>query len=131
MLLVAGSGIDHVAYILILYSLAFLMFLFVNMLVSLYDRTANAELLAAKNKQRQSADAAEAAAIRLNGNARAENRQVHDAEEFELGELMSEDEEDEEQSARRTLLKQEGLNHDDDEEAGTTLMNGNGQAHRS
>lgn len=130
MLLVAGSGIDHVAYILILYSLAFLMFLFVNMLISLYDRTANAELLAAKNKQRQSAEAAESAAVRLNGTARTENRQVHDAEEFELGELMSEDEEDEEQSARRTLLKQEGLGHDD-EEAGTTLMNGNGQAHHS
>ncbi|CAK7216102.1 hypothetical protein SBRCBS47491_002718 [Sporothrix bragantina] len=130
MLLVAGSGIDHVAYILILYSLAFLMFLFVNMLINLYDRHANADLLAAKNKQRQSAEAAEAAAVRLNGTARAENRQVRDAEEFELGELMSEDEEDEEQSARRTLLKQEGL-EEDDNASGSTLMNGNGSARHS
>ncbi|CAK7271147.1 hypothetical protein SEPCBS119000_004452 [Sporothrix epigloea] len=107
MLLVASSGIDHVAYILILYSLAFLMFLFVNMLVHLYDRTANAELLAAKNKQSQ---AAEAAAARLSGTTYDDNHQMRDVEEFELSERASEDEEDtvgEEQSVRQTLLKQE------------------------
>ncbi len=126
MKLVAGSGIDHVAYILILYSLAFLMFLFVNILITIYDRTANADLLAAKRRQRDAADAAEseAGAARIGGLASTENLQVRDAEEFELSEL-SEDEEDEEHSSRKNLLKQGAINGQE----GASLMNGNGQAH--
>jgi len=100
--LVASSGLDHVAYILILYSLAFLLFLFTNMLINVYDRAANADTLAAKNQSRP----------RINGHANNESRQLRDAEEFELDGLMSDDE-DEEQTARRKLLKEDG-----DEEGG-------------
>ncbi|CAK7265723.1 hypothetical protein SEPCBS57363_001728 [Sporothrix epigloea] len=134
MLLVASSGIDHVAYILILYSLAFLMFLFVNMLVNFYDRAANVELLAAKRNKSQPA---EAAALSYNGNVYAENHRVRDVEEFELGELASEDEEDEadadgeEQSARQTLLKQEGPKKNIDGEFELHVVNGSNQARLS
>lgn len=95
MALVAGSGIDAVAYVLIIYSLAFLLFLFVNMLISVYDRNANAELLAKKSGGNRP---------RLNGHAVADERQVRDAEEFELDGLMTDDE-DEEHAARRKLLR--------------------------
>ena len=92
--LVSHSGLDHVAYILILYSLAFLLFLFVNMLIYVYDRSANAEALAKHTP---------------NGRARSgglaeEDGQLRDAGEFELEGLMSDDE-DEEHAARRKLLK--------------------------
>ncbi len=113
--LVASSGIDHVAYILILYSLAFLMFLFVNMIIGVYDRAANADLLAAKYKAAVGAPSLPG----LNGHAAGaaprstETSQLRDAEEFELDGLMSEDE-DEEHAARRKLLSRE----DGDEETG-------------
>jgi len=100
--LVAHSGLDHVSYILILYSLAFLMFLFVNMLVSVYDRAANGAGSASKADGRPA----------VRGHAATESRQLRDAEEFELDGLMSDDE-DEEQAARRKLLKDEA-----DEEGG-------------
>lgn len=146
MLLVSTSGLDHVAYILILYSLAFLVFLFVHILLTIYDRSANADLLAAKRRQHRldeaaiGADNAAAAAAaaagpstpaapraaRIRRHGRTESRQLHDAEEFELGDLESEEEddgflanEDEEQASRRKLLKQES-----DDEA--TLVQSNG-----
>ncbi len=95
--LVAGSGVDHVSYILILYRLAFLPFLFVNRLIHLYDRAANADTISSKPA--------------ANGHIRLDNRtgeegRVRDAEEFELDGLMSEDE-DEEQAQRRKLLSQD------------------------
>jgi hypothetical protein len=90
--LVAAAGLDHVAYILILYSFAFLMFLFVCMLIHLYDRVANPiDGLAPK-------DGGEDASGLANGHTRrgggAEDRRVRDAEEFELEGLMSDDEDD-------------------------------------
>ena len=100
MQLVAHSGLDHVAYILILYSLAFLLFLFVNMLIYLYDRSANPAL------------------VKLSANGRArphgrsdENTQLRDAGEYELEGLMSDDE-DEDQAARRKLLRDDRLEED-------------------
>src|SRR6266566_7128990 len=96
MKLVADSGMDHVAYILILYSLAFLLFLFVNMLIHVYDRSAKADGLAAKTN----------GAPPVSGRAGAESRQLRDAEEFELDGLTSEDE-DEEQASRRKLLRED------------------------
>jgi hypothetical protein len=101
MSLVASVGIDHVAYILILYSLAFLTFLFVNMLIYLYDRNANTPTKAVP------ASANGRAAF---GGRRPESTQLRDAEEFELDGLMSEDD-DEESATRRKLLKEEA---DDD-----------------
>lgn len=95
MALVDASGMDAVAYVLILYSLAFLLFLFVNILIYLYDRSANAP----------------GAAKRLGGRATAvqgastDERRLRDVEEFELDGLMSDDE-DEEQAQRRKLLKE-------------------------
>lgn len=100
--LVASAGIDHVAYILILYSLAFLLFLFVLMLIHLYDTNVNAPT-------KTSATA--------NGRAgyssvrRPEGVQLRDAEEFELDGLMTDDE-DEESAARRKLLKEDAAEDD-------------------
>ncbi len=99
--LVAHSGIDHVAYILILYSLAFLLFLFVNMLIYVYDRSANAAALAKPQGNGHT---------RSGGRAQEEG-QLRDAGEFELEGLMSDDE-DEEHAARRKLLKDDGLDED-------------------
>ena len=94
MVLVHNSPMDGVSYILILYSLAFLVFLFTNMLIHLYDRLANPAI-----------DLKHLA----NGHARANGRAVEegrlrDAEEFELDGLMSDEEGDE---SRRMLRSSE------------------------
>ncbi|KAI0884134.1 uncharacterized protein GGS22DRAFT_180199 [Annulohypoxylon maeteangense] len=82
MALVASSGMDHVAYILILYSLAFLIFLFTNVLLGIYDRNSNTAL--------PTKDAANGRlGPRVNGSI-----PVRDAQEFELEGLMSEDEDE-------------------------------------
>jgi hypothetical protein len=98
--LVAHSGIDHVAYILILYSIAFLMFLFVNMLIYLYDRNANAPTKTGPTANGRAGYSAR----------RPHSTQLRDAEEFELDGLMTDDE-DEESAARRKLLREDA---DDD-----------------
>lgn len=82
--LIAHSGIDGVSYVLILYSLAFMVFLFTNMLIHLYDRLANPE-------QRKGYSNGH---IRLNENS-VEDGRLRDAEEFELEGLTSDDEGDE------------------------------------
>ncbi|ORY70983.1 uncharacterized protein BCR38DRAFT_415647 [Pseudomassariella vexata] len=89
--LVANSGIDHVAYVLILYSLAFIVFLFTMMLINLYDRNAN-PLEPTKDVVNGRLGP------RLNGTV-----PVRDAQEFELEGLMSEDDEDD----RRRRLREE------------------------
>lgn len=102
MALIAGSGIDHVAYVLIIYSLAFILFLFVNILIHLYDRTANADSLNTSTTNGNGA-------IRLNGGRPTPaNADAHlrDAGEFELEGLMSDDEDDD-VASRRNLLKNE------------------------
>lgn len=80
MLLVANSPMDHVSYILILYSFAFLVFLFVHMIIALYERTLKKD-----------------GAVTLNGTTGVgghEARQLRDAEEFELEGLISDDEDE-------------------------------------
>ncbi|KAI1774339.1 hypothetical protein F4818DRAFT_442491 [Hypoxylon cercidicola] len=94
MAFVASSGMDHVAYILILYSLAFLLFLFVNALISVYDRNA------------PDAPPKDVANGRLGPHMNG-NVPVRDAQEFELEGLMSEDEED---GVRRPGEDDDGLN---------------------
>ena len=84
MLLVEGSAMDHVSYILILFSMAFLVFLFSNMLIHLYDRLVNPP---SDNKNL-------ANGYHVAGRPVEEGR-VRDAEEFELEGLTSDDEEDE------------------------------------
>ncbi|KAI0196803.1 hypothetical protein EV127DRAFT_88721 [Xylaria flabelliformis] len=107
MKLIAGSGMDHVAYILILFSLAALLFLFTLMLIHVYDRNANPNL--------PQKDLDGRLGPRLNGNV-----PVRDAEEFELEGLMSEDEDG------SPVKHSQG----DDESLDSTLgRNSNGLAH--
>ncbi|ROT34509.1 YTP1 protein [Sodiomyces alkalinus F11] len=91
--LVASSSMDHISYILILYSLAFLMFLFVNINITMYDYISNAQ---------GKVVLANGEAPQANGHHRSvsETRQLRDAEEFELEGLIS-DEEDERKKPRR------------------------------
>ncbi|WQF90136.1 Putative protein YTP1 [Colletotrichum destructivum] len=97
MALVANSGLDHVSYILILYSFAFLLFLFTMMLIHLFDRNASTD----------GKVVLENGVPVVNGRP-GENRQVRDAEEFELEGLMSDDEDE----ARK------GLKDDTDDDQG-------------
>ena len=91
--LVASSPMDGVSYILILYSLAFMVFLFSNMLIHLYDR------LAPQENAKEYGNGH----IRLNSRSMEDGR-LRDAEEFELDGLSSEDEGDE---SRRMLRRSE------------------------
>lgn len=92
--LVAQSSMDGVSYILITYSLAFLLFLFTNMLIHLYDRLANPDINT-KNFANGHSHA--------NGRVVEEGR-LRDAEEFELDGLMSDDEADEQRVMLRRSL---------------------------
>jgi hypothetical protein len=84
MSLVANSSMDHVSYILILFSLASLVFLFANMLIHLWDRLSNPALNTKDFNNGYT---------HVNGHA-VEDGELRDAQEFELGELVSDDEED-------------------------------------
>lgn len=88
MLLLSGANIMYVSYILLLYSIAFLLFLFVCLLLHLYAVHA---LPVDEN------------APKMNGtaNGHAVDGRLRDAEEFELEGLMSEDEEGEEGGEER------------------------------
>ena len=83
MAMLAGAHVSHVSYILLLYSVAFLMFLFVCMLLHLYATHAWP---------------ADAKVNGVNGHAVnghvVDGRRVRDAEEFELEGLMSDDDDD-------------------------------------
>ena len=92
MALLAGTHVSHVSYILLLFSVAFLMFLFVCMLLHLYSSYASPvdKVTAPKINGR----------VRANGHARpdasnGDAQGLRDAEEFELEGLMSEDEDTE------------------------------------
>lgn len=95
MKLLSDAHVTHVSYVLILLSIAFLLFLFANMLIHLYavhtwneDDKADAEAPRANGLMNGHANG------NHNGYARA-NRRIQDAEEFELSGLESEDEDDE------------------------------------
>lgn len=97
MTLVDQSALDHVSYILILFSLASLVFLFANMLIHLWDRLANPAI----NTKDFS-----------NGHANGrvmEAGQLREAEEFELEGLTSDDEEDESRAMLRRSEEQSSL----------------------
>ena len=86
MALLATAHVTHVSYILLLFSISFLLFLFVNILLHMYasyvwpvDR--NPVVLPKVNG-------------RANGHMRGDSQRLRDAEEFELEGLMSDDEED-------------------------------------
>ena len=84
--LLTTAGVSHVSYILLLYSISFLLFLFVCMLLQLYASYAW-PLDPAQPKATANG--------RLNGHVGHGERRVRDAEEFELEGLMSDDEVDE------------------------------------
>jgi hypothetical protein len=85
MQLVSDAGISHVSYILVLYSFAFIVFLFVNMLLHLYAVNVKPPT-PPKDIERPPR------LPRMNGHRQTDSRQIRDAEEFELEGLMSEDE---------------------------------------
>ena len=96
MALMAAANVSHVSYILLLYSISFLLFLFVCMLLHLYAMHAfpvasksDADL-AGDGGRADGANEQLAGERRRNGNAA---RIARDAEEFELEGLMSDDDE--------------------------------------
>src|ERR1044072_5375194 len=84
--LVENSSMDHVSYILVLYSLAFIVFLFTNILIHIYDRHTDAP--------NGSTGSSSNSRIRLSRDRRVEEAHIGDAEEFELDGLSSDDEDD-------------------------------------
>ncbi|KAF2263859.1 integral membrane protein-like protein [Lojkania enalia] len=85
MQLLSDANVTHVSYVLILYSIAFLLFLFVNMLLHLYA------VHAWSSTSKADPEAPLTNGSVPNGHARADRR-IRDAEEFELEGLISEDE---------------------------------------
>ena len=100
MALLATAHVSHVSYILLLYSISFLLFLFVSMLLHLY--ASYAWPLDAQSKNLANGG--------LNGHVYAGqvDRRVRDAEEFELEGLMSEDEVSEESAGAVGRRKENG-----------------------
>ena len=91
MALLATAHVSHVSYILLLYSISFLLFLFVCMLLHLYASYAWPLSPTALPK----INLTNGNGALNNGHVLANNeRRVRDAEEFELEGLMSEDDDD-------------------------------------
>jgi len=87
MQLISDAGITHVSYVLVLYSFAFLIFLFTNMLLHLYAVNSSPPVPPKDNDVERPERLP-----RMNGHTRATaSRQIRDAEEFELEGLMSDD----------------------------------------
>ena len=125
MQLLSDAGVTHVSYILILYSIAFLLFLFVNILLHLYavhawpDDETNGQKDARLHSRNASlaigtqrtgvlkpyADSESPLTNGMNGSANSkikmprhrptDSQQVRDAEEFELEGLITDGEEEE------------------------------------
>ncbi|CAI6333278.1 unnamed protein product [Periconia digitata] len=84
MQVLSDAHVTHVSYVLILFSIAFLLFLFTNMLIHLYA-------VSTWSSNSKSDDENPHVNGMANGHARADRR-VRDAEEFELEGLISDDE---------------------------------------
>ncbi|KAF2841559.1 integral membrane protein-like protein [Patellaria atrata CBS 101060] len=89
MKLLSDANVTHVSYVLILYSIAFILFLFVNMLLNLYSAYA---WPVDPVKAKLDPERAPRANGHANGHARPSRTSLRDAEEFELEGLMSDDE---------------------------------------
>ncbi|KAF2731206.1 hypothetical protein EJ04DRAFT_443480 [Polyplosphaeria fusca] len=99
--ILSEANVTHVSYVLILYSIAFLLFLFVNMLLHLYA-------VNTWTTNKSDAEAPRANGHMVNGHTRT-NSGLRDAQEFELAGLISDDEDDEspvESKPRRPLPAQ-------------------------
>ncbi|KAL2002602.1 hypothetical protein VTN02DRAFT_6412 [Thermoascus thermophilus] len=94
MQLLSDAHVDHVSYLLILYSIAFFLFLFVNVLLHIYAVHAWPNSATVNNHAVKSG--------RINGHlSQAEAQQIHDAEAFELQGLISEEENDDDGARRK------------------------------
>ncbi|KAJ5927939.1 Protein YTP1 [Penicillium verhagenii] len=95
MQLLNDAGITHVSYVLILYSVAFIMFLFVNVLLHIYAVHAWPQ-----GNEEEAPKYTNPNGTYMNGNGRArsnsEAQRIQDAEGFELQGLISDDEDEEE-----------------------------------
>ena len=85
MQLVSDAGLTHVSYVLVIYSFAFLLFLFTNILIHLSCVNARPSV-PPKDAERPPR------MPRMNGHRPTDSAQIRDAEEFELEGLMSDDE---------------------------------------
>lgn len=103
MALLATAHVSHVSYILILYSISFLLFLFVSMLLRLYATYAWPIDVSQSKLQTNGGIS--------NGHVLGQSvdRRVKDVEEFELEGLMSEDEEGENGSPLQGRGKENGV----------------------
>ncbi|KAK1140265.1 hypothetical protein N8T08_010562 [Aspergillus melleus] len=105
MQLLNDAGITHVSYVLILYSIAFILFLFVNVLLHIYAVHAWPESAKVSRyteddeSEGQGSSRSKANRSQPNGHARShsETQRIQDAEAFELQGLIS-DEEDEDKT---------------------------------
>jgi len=93
MAILDGSGVDHVSYVLILYSIAFLLYLFVNMLLYLYA------VYAMPSQPKVDVELANGH-VGMNGGVTAPNESFRDAEEFELHGIGSDSDEEGDESER-------------------------------
>ncbi|KAF2773491.1 hypothetical protein EJ03DRAFT_285531 [Teratosphaeria nubilosa] len=90
MAVLSNAEITHVSYIMILFSVSFLLFLFVLMLIHLYSAHT-------RSKSNANIKLGDEEGSQLNGHVRVPNatdRQASDAQEFELEGLMSDDEDE-------------------------------------
>lgn len=101
MQLLHDAGITHVSYVLILYSIAFVLFLFVNILLHIYAvhvwPDSGKKLPARSSSEEEEAQGAtHANGSFLNGHVRSnsETQHIHDAEAYELEGLISDEEDD-------------------------------------
>jgi hypothetical protein len=107
-----ASSMDVVAYILVLFSLASLLFLFVMTLIHLYDRAQPRNVHGHPH----------------NGvaNSRRSRDALRDANEFELEGLVSDDE-DEEAATRRKLLHREAVDDEEGSVSSPSTVGGNNE----
>ena len=92
MAILSDLHVTHVTYILLLYSIAFLLYLFVSLLLRLYANHVW-PVINSKNVNRKKEDAIESGgAGASNGSFSEADVHMRDADEFELEGLMSEDE---------------------------------------
>jgi hypothetical protein len=99
MALIDASSIDHVSYILVLLSVACIVFLFANILIYTYDRLANAQ---PDNENTRDYS---------HGHVAGDSRVVPgEEEEFELRGLMNDDDYDDDTDENKRILDgQEGV----------------------
>lgn len=106
--LVDRSDMDHDAYIMILFSLAFMIFMFVNMLINVYDCAGNPAVSSEEPSEGR-------LGTLLHGTPL-----IRDAQEFELAGLMSDDEDAPRKSRGRESMDSSSSGEDKD-------RNGNAQ----